>query len=74
MISVVQNTLESLNSDLLVKLDQMILKLDIDGKFNGKTLGLILLITKLLNDDNISDEDKIKLNYKLLNLKNIKIY
>ena len=74
MLSTISNTLSVLESELLIKFDQMNLQLDIEGVFDDKNLALIILIKKLLNDSNVSDEDKLRLNYKLLNIKNIKVY
>jgi len=74
MIPVIQDTLMSLEQDIVVKTDQFINKLDIEGVFGGKVLALIYIIKKLLLDENVSDNDKLRLNMKLLDLKNIKIY
>lgn len=74
MIPVIGNTLHTLDKDILIKVDQMMLKLDIEGKFYGKDLALIFLIKKLVNDPNVSDTDKVRLNYRLINIKNTKIY
>ena len=74
MIPVIGNTLHTLDKDILIKVDQMMLKLDIEGKFYGKDLALIFFIKKLVNDPNVSDTDKVRLNYRLINIKNTKIY
>ena len=73
-IPVIENTISTLSSDMLAKLDQTMMRLDIFGEAKYKDLMMMFLLQKLLEDDNISEEHKLMLNMKLLQLKNIKIY
>jgi len=74
MIPVIQNTISTLSYDMLAKLDQTMMRLDIFGEAKYKPLIMIFLLEKLVVDDNVSEDHKLMLNMKLLQLKNIKIY
>jgi len=74
MPTAITNTLNTVSQDLYIKLEQTMRKLDIYGVSDYKVLAMMFLLMRLLNDPNINEETKIRLNYKLIQIKNIKLY
>ena len=75
MIPAVGNTLNTVDYEMSILEDQYIRKLKIHGISDGKKLMLMKIVINLINDQNVTDEDKLFLNGVLINFKkNFKIY
>ena len=74
MIPTVENTLQTLDAEVAIKLDDTLLNLDIHGEADLKYMNLLFLLKELLNSPYVSDDDKLLLNIKLIELRNLKIY
>jgi len=75
MIPTVGNTLNTVDYEMSILEDQYIRKLKIHGISDGKKLMLMKIVINLINDQNVTDEDKLFLNGVLINFKkNFKIY
>jgi len=69
MIPTIINTLETTDYETMLLFDRYIDKLDIYGVSDGKLLMYKRILEELLRDDNVIDEDKLKLNLILIKLK-----
>lgn len=69
MIPAVGNTLATTDYETMILMDQYMKKLKVFGVSDAKMLSVMLIVTELLRDENVTDEDKLKLNLVLIKFK-----
>jgi hypothetical protein len=74
MIPTVENTLQTIDGELAVKLNKTLNHLDIYGEADLKHVNLLFLLIDLLKNPYVDDDAKILLNIKLIELRNLKIH